>query len=217
MESGGRGSIYVGATAERETSTMKPIKAFVLVAMMSLIATAFVSTGSAMAEGSVLCSADENPCANGNRVEHTHLVSKEKILILTPPFIVECDVLFLGEVEYFLLFYWKTGNYTYTNCNSGCTVTEEGGPTELQGSRTGHETASVTGEGEFHINCTGLNCYYNLEGLEGTAKGPLLSTAANGEVKMQEQELHKVKGIFCPSNAKLSFTLVPLAATYITT
>lgn len=68
-----------------------------------------------------------------------------------------------------------------------------------------------------HVHCgIFINCTYNGEGLEATAKGPLLSAKANpnGEVTLSEQETRKVSGL-CPATGKLDIVMVPLEAVYI--
>ena len=110
---------------------------------------------------------------------------------------------------------------SYTKCTLGgssCTVTEENGPGELKLLKEGHETASATGEFLIHVACGALlDCSYNGTGLRGTAKGPLLSTQANGELSFVEQALTKeVGGFICPKSAKLDLTTTPLTASYIT-
>jgi len=85
-----------------------------------------------------------------------------------------------------------------------CTVGElnPSEPTLIGVLRTSHETALVVGEGEVGVQCgSAIECVYNGENLVGIAKGPLLSTAANGEVTLTEQPTHVVKGAFCPSEA----------------
>jgi hypothetical protein len=130
---------------------------------------------------------------------------------------VECNVLFLGEVispnglDALLAI---DGNFTYTNCGS-CTVEEVGENTTIVVRKAGVEEASVIGEGEVHVNCSGLNCYYNGVGLEGVAKGPLAAKEKNGEVAISKQAVKKVKGLFCPAAAELDIVATPLAATYI--
>ncbi|HET7485873.1 MAG TPA: hypothetical protein VFJ64_10935 [Solirubrobacterales bacterium] len=186
-----------------------------LAALAALMAMAFVGVSSATAESTALCKADESPCAEANIITHVHETSVGKATLLASPKI-ECNVLFLGEVvgEGEVGQAEIEGNFTYTNCGSGCSVTEQSASSVIEVEKTGHETANVVGEGEFHVNCIGINCYYNGEGLVATAKGPLLSTQANGEISLQEQAVHKVKGTFCPGTAKLDITTTPLSATH---
>jgi hypothetical protein len=192
------------------------IRIFALAALATLIAMAFSSATSAMAEKTVLCSADENPCKAIRVITHVHETSVSKAKLLTSGINVECDVLFLGDAvtgtEAPLVI---EGNFTYTNCGS-CTVTEENGPAEIAISKEGHETASVTGEGLVHVNCSGfVNCNYTGSGLEATAKGSLLSSQKNGEVSISKQAVTKEGGFLCPKTATLDITTTPLIATYI--
>jgi hypothetical protein len=112
------------------------------------------------------------------------------------------------------------GNFTYSNClrsaSESCTVTEKSGPTEIKVLKEGHETGKVTGKGEVQVKCGSfINCTYDGEGLEASAKGSLLSTETNGSVSLNEQVTHKVSGFICPGEAKLDITTTPLVAIYI--
>jgi len=193
---------------------MKPIKTLGLAASVALMAMAFASAPSAMAESTALCMADESPCSTSNSVMHLHQESVGKAKLLST-FNVECNVLFLGEVGVSGAPQIIKGNFTYTNCGS-CSVEEVSGSSVLEVLKEGHEKARVVGEGEVHVSCSGFNCYYNGENLLGVAKGPLLSGQENGEVSLTEQETHKVKGALCPGTAKLDLVTTPLNTTYIT-
>src|SRR5436190_10340054 len=81
------------------------------------------------------------------------------------------------------------GKFTYSNCNNNCVVTEESADALINVLKTGHETASVSGEGEVRVHCGFfINCVYNGEELEATAKGPLLANETNGETSLTEGE-----------------------------
>jgi len=84
--------------------------------------------------------------------------------------------------------------------------------------REGHETATVNIEVLLHLKCGFfIDCLYAGEGLEGTAKGPLLSTETNGEMNLTEQELSEESGsVFCPETTLLTISMTPLVKTYIT-
>ncbi|HET7484984.1 MAG TPA: hypothetical protein VFJ64_06350, partial [Solirubrobacterales bacterium] len=187
-----------------------------LIALAAIASVAFALPSAAAAGETSLCSADQNPCEEANIITHVHETSVGKAILLASPKI-ECLVLFLGEVvgEGETGQVEIEGNFTYTSCGSGCTVTEQSASSGIEVSKTGHEIAEVTGKGEVHVNCIGINCYFDGEGLVATAKGLLLSTAANGEVSLQEQTVHKTKGNFCPSTAKLDITTTPLSGTHI--
>jgi hypothetical protein len=204
---------------------MKPIKMLGLAALTALLAMAFVGASSATADPTALCKADESPCEAANEITHVHetTLSGGKATLLNSISNVLCDTLFLGDVnstavvEGVLL----EGKFTYTNCvdekPNGCTATEENGPAEIVVLKEGHETASIEGEGEVKVVCTGISCKYNGEGLIGTGKGPLLAVTekTNGEVSISEQTTNKVSGLLCPATAKLDITTTPLEATYI--
>ena len=193
---------------------MKPIKIFGLAALAALLAMAFAGASSAMAESTALCSSESLPCEAIGHIHETTL-SGAKGKLLTSVVNVECDVLFLGDTtEKTSNPLIVTGTFTYTNCGN-CTVEEVGGGVEIKVLKLGHETSDVTGEGEVHVNCSGLNCTYNGEGLLGTGKGPLLSSETNGSVTITEQVAKKVSGLFCPSTSKLDIVTTPLEATYL--
>ena len=195
---------------------MKPVKILHLTALMALLA--LVGAVPATAEPTQKCTSDPGAGSCGTTVTHTHetTLTTKKILIAGNGVHKSCSALKLTTVTTPLgAPLQEESKYTYSECSSGCTFEEIGGPYTTEILKLGHETADVTEEGEFHVNCVGLNCYFNGEGLLGTAKGPLLSTEANGEISIVEQELHKVKGLFCPNPTLLNVTTTPLSATYI--
>lgn len=188
---------------------------FGLTALAALMAMAFVGASSAMAGNTQLCTTDPGAGACGSPVTHVHETSVGKGKLLAS-ITVECNVLFLStSVGGLNPPQVLEGHLTYTSCGS-CSVSEVTGTTAVVALlRTSHETAVLTFEFEIHVSCTGINCFYNGEGLVGTAKGPLLSTQANGEVAIQGQEIHKFKGLLCPAATFLDITTTPLSATYI--
>jgi hypothetical protein len=176
-------------------------------------------------ESTALCSEDpgtgvEEVCPKGKLITHVHetTASGAKAKLLSSSLNVECDVLFLGDVGKELANPLViSGSFTYSNCNSGCTATEENSPAEIKVFKEGHELAKVTGEGLVHLNCTGfINCRYIGEGLIGHGLGPLSASQKNGEVSLQEQITNKESGSLCPSTARLDIVAIPLSATYIT-
>jgi len=201
---------------------VKPLKTLSLAALAALMAMAFIGASSAMAEQTGLCRTDGESC---EAVTHVHETSVTDALLLNSVGNVKCAVLFLstsvGTAAAPLVI---KGNFTYSGCfrkkifggEEACTVTEKNGPVEIKVLKTSHETGEVTGKGEVEVKCgTVIECVYNGEGLKGTAKGPLLSTQANGEVTLSEQTTHVVSGAFCPETAKLDITTTPLSATYL--
>jgi hypothetical protein len=201
---------------------VKAIKMIGLAALTALMAMAFVGATSAMAEKTTLCTADESPCALANHVNSVSEKSVGKAKLLTSFGTTECNVSFSGDVvEKGTSPLVISGSFTYTECTLGgssCTATEESGPAEIKVLKEGHETGKVTGEGLVHLVCgKSIDCSYNGTGLVGTAKGPLLSTQANGEVTLSEQSTTKETGGFlCPKTAKLDITTTPSVKTYIT-
>jgi hypothetical protein len=196
---------------------MASIKVFGLAALAALMAMMFIDASSAMAEPTVLCSNDsETSCSEVTHVHETS-VGKGKLLFEILP-TVECTVLLLGDTgipeSSPLLIYVK---FTYTSCNNFCSVQEENGiAAESRVLKTGHETAGVTDEAVVHVNCPFINCSFSGMLMEGTAKGPLLSTQKNGEVSITEQLLIRVAGS-CTPTVYLDLTTTPLITTYIKT
>src|ERR1051326_4219472 len=193
---------------------------FGLAALAALMAMAFVGASSAMAEETQLCRVDPGTgspraCPAGEAVTSVHETSVGKAKLLASPR-VECNVLFSStSVGALAKPQVIEGHFTYTNC--GCTVREVAGTTaRITVLKEGHETGRVTGEAEISVNCFGIVCTYNGEGLEGTAKGPLLSAQVpdNGEVSLQEQVVTG-SGSFCPSEGKLDIVTTPLTAVSI--
>jgi len=213
---------------------VKPIKMLGLAALAALMAMAFIGSSSAMANnGTALCKEDPlvedvkehlDLCAEAARVKHVHEETLEgaKGKLLSSVLNVECDALFLGDV---LTAGWLatnpnplviSGKFTYSNCNSGCTATEENGPSEIKVVKEGHELAKITGKGLVHLVCSGfINCRYTGEGLTGHGLGPLLSELETGDVFISEQTTAKESGTFCPSTAKLDLDFHPLEPVYI--
>jgi len=197
---------------------VKPIKTFGLAALAALMAMTFVSASSAMAESTALCKAEENPCSAGNTITHVHETSVGKAILLLSPKI-ECNVLFLGDAlegtSNPLIIH---GTFTYTSCTNFCSVKEENGPAAIKVLKTGTELGAVTGEWLMHLTCPfGINCYYNGEGLEGHALGPLTSGQANGSVVIAGQVMQEEPGGsgICTEEPGLDTTTTPLVATYI--
>jgi hypothetical protein len=195
---------------------------------MAVMAMAFLGASSAMAETTALCKADENPCSAGNIVTHVHettLAGAKAILLAKPE--VKCDVLFLGDalnsgLANPLVIH---GNFTYTNCEGGCSAEEENGPTEIKVLKEGTELAKVTsgtgtGAGLVHLECPfGVDCYYVGSGLVGHALGPLTAgggVETNGQVSLSNQTVaEEDPSFFCPDSGKLDITTTPLMPTYI--
>jgi hypothetical protein len=191
---------------------MKRVRVLGSIAVMAVFAMGLLGPSFAMGEDTSLCEADESPCASP--VSHVHYVA-ENIFILGP-YTYHCDALFLASVGELGSPQVLEGHFTYSNCSGGCTRTEISAGGTLFFLRTGTESAEVTGE-RFEIlsKCSSFHCVYSFEGLIGDAKGPLLSTASNGEFTYVELSLAKVSGFFCPSVTKLDAEFVPLSKTYI--
>ena len=219
---------------------MKLIKIFGLAAVAALMAMAFVGASSAMAEDTALCKEDTalldgsgnyvttDACPAGKLVTHVHEETltghKAKLLDANGNVLVECDVLFLGDVVstnnlgnplVILGEVASEGGFTYANCG-GCTVEQESAHATIEVLREGHEKAYVKFIIELHQNCVGINCYYNGIGLASEGLGPLLNTEeTNGGVKIENKTVNKVKGLFCPATSKLDLLTTPLEKVYL--
>lgn len=198
---------------------MQQIKTLILSTFAALTATVMVGAPSAMAESTTLCTGDGSGCG----VAHVHetTLSGHQAAVLTSAFFVECDVLFLGDVtsaNHLGSPLVISGGFTYSNCTSGCTITEENGPAELKLLKLGHETADVTEGLLIHVVCGAtINCRYHGEAILGTAKGPLLSSETNGSISIvsQELKLEEPSTFLCEVKAFLDILTTPLSATYI--
>ncbi len=199
---------------------MKSIKGFGFSALVAMLTMAFVGASSAVAGSTALCKKDEAPCAAANRTTHWHLATSAELpsLILTSDEItIECAVLFLstnvgglGSPQVI------KGNFTYSNCNNGCSVTEENGPSELKLLRTGAEKAAATLGWLSHLECGFYDCYYVGEGLKGTFKGalsPFFEEEDWGEAELNPE----AGGFFCPAAAELDLWVFSLETFYIST
>jgi hypothetical protein len=186
-------------------------------ALAALTAMVLVGASSAMAEGSTaLCKADQTPCAAANLITTVHGESVGRATLLSSILNIECSVLFSGSAALGNPA-TVTGRFTYSSCNSSCSITEQSVSSLISILRLGHELADVTGKGEVKLSCLAgfLKCVYNGEGLQGHALGPLLSSgSANGEVRLEEQKVHIASGS-CPKEAFLDLLTAPLTATYI--
>ena len=194
-------------------------RTIVLVVLAAIVATVLATPTGAFGEETTLCLEDASPCPEEQVASHVHVATGEgnQATLLSSTLTVKCDVLFLGdslgETGTPLVIH---GAFTYSNCNFGCTATEENGPSEIEVLREGHETAKVTGEGLVHLECKGfINCRYNGAGLKATAKGPLLSSGETGEVSLQNQTLNKESGSLCPATNILDILLELLEPIYI--
>ena len=195
-----------------------------LFAMATIAVAGLTAPSTAVAEKTALCTTDESPCSGGHTVTHVHqlTLAGDKAILLSI-IEVECDVLFLGDAlgEGSGTPLVIHGNFTYSNCEGGCTATEENGPTEIRVLKEGSELATVTsgegaGGGLVHLACSSfINCRYIGEGLEGHALGALTSSEANGSVTVSEQEVTRESGALCPETNQLDLNFTALESLYI--
>lgn len=207
-----------------------------LAVIAALMAMAFVSASSAMAEDTALCSVDSalldgttylstDECPVANRVAHVHEVSVGTPLLLSSLVTIECLPLFLGDVTSLnnlgnpleIL-----GHFTYpvTHCQTtsgtACEITETSTHAIIRVLKLGHELGDIEYAYEFNYHCGGLiNCTYNGIGLLAHNLGVLLVSSLSGETRLEEQTLNKTGGLFCPKTTKLDLLIAPLGNTYI--
>jgi len=197
---------------------MKLLKMTSLMALTALLAMAFVGASSALAEPTGLCAEDVAE-ATECRVDPIHEVSSGTGTLLNSISNVLCSVLFSGEVTAVGSPLTIKGKFSYTNCKdekpNSCTVEEVSESSTIKVLKVSHEKASVTGEGEVKVVCSGISCTYNGKELEGTATGALLAGNEIGETSIQEQTTNKTKGLLCPTTAKLDLKTEPLSPVYI--
>lgn len=192
---------------------MKIAKAVLLVATV-VFAVALLGSTAATAETTALCQEDESACKFP--LSHTHYTTEG--LEINNSFVTyKCNGLYLANVNALGAPQLLEGTFVYSNCDHGCERIEENGPVLLDLLKTGHETAELIGlEGAvIHSICSGLNCVYSFENLVGTAKGPLLAGASNGEFFFESATLTHVSGTLCPPVSKLTARYILLSKAYI--
>jgi len=200
---------------------MKLIKLSILAGIAAALAIAVVGPSSAMAESTVLCKVDESPCAEANWVKKVSFTAKGVSFETIESeaeggYNYQCEAtlaaeaLGLGSPQIL-----DVTNLQFTNCNQGCTrtVTKNG---TLKVSRTGNETAEVVGEGgEIVVKCSiGTNCVFDLGGAAGQLTGPLL-TGTTAHLTYTKAALHKIGGLFCPKEVRLSAIFVASESFYV--
>jgi hypothetical protein len=188
------------------------IKMLGLAAVAAVAAMAFVGASSAMAESTLLCTADEPAACNAPAT--VHFIDPAATLLTTAPVLtITCEALIsgtpgvLGAPQKVSV---AAGGLTYSNCNNSCTAVNEASGV-INVLKSGHEAAKITGEGFLvHLKCgAAINCFYNAEGLEGSALGPLLTADGKTHVTTTAAAVHKVKGL-CPSTALLDSLFISL-------
>jgi hypothetical protein len=218
------------ATTGQGEIKMKPAKKFYSGVLVMLMAMAFVGVPSGAAETTALCNEDpgNGVCSAGHYISHIHetTLSGNKAILLSSIVEIKCDVLLLRDAEDIFGPSLAspleiTGHFTYSNCKtasgSSCTVTEVSTASKVKVLKLGHELADVTGTGEVNAKCGFfINCTYDGSGLSGHGLGPLLSSEQNGEIRLEEQVVHKTAGSFCPETAKLDILTTSLEVGYVT-
>jgi hypothetical protein len=208
---------------------MRLIKMFGFAVIATVAATAFAGASSAMAENTSLCKEDvalATACPAGKLALHVHLKTQKlsggvlvpaKLKVLTPLLTVECVGLFLGDVTNATLLgapLTILGNFSYSSCTAGCSITEVSSDGVLSALREGGgELAKVTGTGfKVLVTCglTTLHCVYDWQGLVGDGFGALVA-GHTGAVIYNEAVLHSNgEGMLCPPEAKLDANFLPL-------
>jgi len=198
------------------------VKSIKMLSLAALAATtmALAGTSSAMAEPTAVCAAEpvvEEKIEQCPAVSHLEAVSIKKAKLLTNVMNVECDVSFLGmeSSDEPVVF---TGNFTYSNCEKSCKVTEEKEAAALEVLWKSHEKADVTGKGLVHVECgESINCTYTSTALKGAATGALLAANETGEISFEKQKMTKESGFLCPEEATLDLEMELTSPAYLVT
>lgn len=194
---------------------MKP-KLLILAGLAALLVTGLLAP-SAMAESTVLCKVDEDPCAEEDWVQSVHFVAENiQIEQGIGGYEYGCDALISAEaLELGSPQALEVTSLVYSNCKGGCTRVFEENAT-LNVLRTGNETAEVVGKGgKVSVKCGGgINCIFDLGGAAGQLFGPLL-TEATAHLTYVKASLHKIGGLFCPNEVLLSALFEALETFYI--
>ena len=188
-------------------------------AVTAIGAVAFVGASPATAGTTALCEVNESPCPA--EVEHVHFVDSAAKL-LTPVLNVICEALFLGNALGLVTNgpVLVHGNFTYSNCTNGCTVTDLIGGLLLF-LRTAANLGEVNGDGfKVNVHCAGvIECEYDEEAPVGHLLGANLPTTA-GHILIDEQELHRtgnpLTNLICPEPAELDANFDSLEDIYVT-
>jgi hypothetical protein len=195
-------------------TAMKPNGIGGLTALAASILVAFVGASSAMAEETSLCDVDPGtgspaPCPAGHLITHVH--EEGWVKILTPVLSFTCGAAFLGDALSSLSSPLTIhGAYSYSNCTSNCTITEESVGSEKKILKLGNELADMTYEFLIHAKCGSpafFDCTFDGFGLKGHGLGPLSGEESGTEDTLTEQTLNKEGGFLCPSKSKLDFAL----------
>jgi hypothetical protein len=143
-----------------------------------------------------------------------HLVTpaEEPVLLLSGLVNVKCSVLYSGTLLALGSPLVAHGSLEYEECENfigttSCEVKQTSSSALINVLRVGSEEAEVTGEGEVLVECGAfIHCKYKSEGLTGHGLGAL----KDGHVTIEEQEIRKVTGFFCPSLTRLHLLLESL-------
>jgi hypothetical protein len=211
---------------------------FAVLASISVIM--LVGTSSASAGSTDLCSSDPAggacPAGTSYALKSIHLIDPLHVLLFELLGVhkeILCQVLFQGEVLHlaaagaggqvihgefkYSLPHSTTGKCLEMLAEEHCgTVQEVGTPGGLlKVLRTANELGTAVAEGfEVLVECGGIHCVYNYNGITWHVLGAL-STETISKVSVSGATVSKVSGFFCPSTAKLTNVLVPLAPFYL--
>jgi len=228
--SGSYSKIKLGVINRREgRCDVRTIKMLGLAAVAALAAMAVVGASSASATfHTAICLKDPVAltCDSADEPATVHFEDKTAVLkTTTPALTITCEGLLEGEnlklsklvlgVIQPLEVHVATGGLKYSNCDKGCTATNEA-PGLLLLLKTGTDTATLSAHGfKVRLKCgVVVDCKYNAEGLVGHALGAL-KAPANGLVITEEKAVTKEGGGVCPATAKLTVEYAPLVPLYI--
>jgi hypothetical protein len=195
------------------------------IALAILVAIALIVPSSALAAPTTLCSEEakggsSGVCSAGDLISHVHEISVDDATLLTGLYDVECNALFLGDVESAGRLESSLtiiGTFTYSRCTSSCILSEENGPLEVRVSKAGHETADVIAYYLSHLECQGfVNCTYKEGPIYEKGKVPPYSAQPNGEVSLHDKSMFKESGALCLDTGRLDIVTTPLEPVYVT-
>src|SRR6476646_8428303 len=191
--------------------TVKVIRTLSLAAVMVATSMAFISVSPASAKfHTELCLKDTTNLLCDQPAGLVHFQDKTAVLkTTTPALTITCEGLILGTSLGLsklsganilpLEVHVETAGLTYSNCDKGCTATNEL-PGLVLVLKTGAEAAEVTGHGfRLRLKCgVVVDCKYNWTGLVSKASGSLV-VPPNGVITSVEAALTKEGGGVCPA------------------
>jgi hypothetical protein len=143
---------------------------------------------------------------------HVHEASLRPVALFSRAFGVKCDALFLGDARppaagISLL---VEGAYTYSHCTSGCVVTEESSPTEIEVLGSDPVSPALIGYDLIHLDCpTFANCTYKRADIPATFARAHALVRSNDRFSIDGRYVEKESGALCLDVARLELSTTP--------